>query len=84
VSVATSNLPITVFLEPLKEDGVQPFAIYAALMALVAAVVVGITGPANLSARAKQAPRPDRPAVGRARRGQHMSVFAQIFGITNS
>ena len=46
---ATANLPLTVLLEPLKDQVTQPFLIYVALMILAAAVVVAATGPANLS-----------------------------------
>jgi uncharacterized protein len=52
---ATANLPLTVLLEPLKDQVTQPFLIYVALMILAAAVVVAATGPSNLfRARAKQ------------------------------
>ncbi len=47
---AASNVPLTVFLEPLEKDELtQPFLIYVALMMLAAAVVVAATGPATLS-----------------------------------
>jgi membrane protease YdiL (CAAX protease family) len=47
---AASNLPLTVFFEPLERDELtQPFLIYVALMVLAAAVVVAVTGPATLS-----------------------------------
>jgi len=54
---AASNVPLTVFFEPLAKDGhvTRPFLIYVALMTLAAAVVVVATGPATLSrTRAKQ------------------------------
>jgi membrane protease YdiL (CAAX protease family) len=54
---AASNVPLTVFYEPLAKDGqvARPFLIYVALMVLAAAVVVVATGPATLSrTRAKQ------------------------------
>jgi uncharacterized protein len=46
---ATANLPITVLLGPLAIDAVQPYWIFTALLIITAAVVVGFTGPANLS-----------------------------------
>ena len=46
---AASNLPLTVLLEPLKGQVLQPFLIYDALLILAATVVVAATGPANLS-----------------------------------
>ncbi|MET0938516.1 MAG: type II CAAX endopeptidase family protein [Gaiellaceae bacterium] len=48
---AASNLPLTVFLEPLAKDDqvTQPFLIYVALMVIAASVVVAATGPATLS-----------------------------------
>jgi membrane protease YdiL (CAAX protease family) len=48
---AASNVPLTVFFEPLANDGqvTRPFLIYVALMVLAAAVVVVATGPATLS-----------------------------------
>ena len=54
---AASNLPLTVFFEPLAKDDqvTRPFLIYVALMVLAAAVVVIAAGPATLSrTRAKQ------------------------------
>jgi membrane protease YdiL (CAAX protease family) len=49
------NLPLTLLYEPLEDQIALPFLIYAALMALVAAVVVAATGPATLSrTRTKQ------------------------------
>ena len=53
---AASNVPLTVFLEPLEKDELtQPFLIYVALMILAASVVVAVAGPVNLSrTRAKQ------------------------------
>jgi membrane protease YdiL (CAAX protease family) len=46
---AAFNLPLTVLLEPLKGQVLQPFWIYVGLLILAAAVVVAATGPANLS-----------------------------------
>jgi hypothetical protein len=46
---ATSNLPLTVFLEPLKGQVLQPYWIYVALLTVAAAILVAATGPANLS-----------------------------------
>lgn len=46
---AASNLPLTVFFEPLDDQITQPFLIYVALMVVAAAVVVAATGPATLS-----------------------------------
>ena len=54
---AASNVPLTVFYEPLAKDDqvTRPFLIYVALMVLAAAVVVIAAGPATLSrTRAKQ------------------------------
>ena len=54
---AASNLPLTVFFEPLAKDDqvTRPFLIYVALMVLAAAVAVIAAGPATLSrTRAKQ------------------------------
>jgi uncharacterized protein len=52
---APSNLPRTVFLEPLEDQVALPFLIYVALMTLAASVVVAATGPATLSrTRAEQ------------------------------
>jgi CubicO group peptidase (beta-lactamase class C family) len=64
---AVSNLPLTVFLEPLDDQVVLPFLIYVALMILAASVVVAVAGPATLSrTRAKQVAGPDRPATAKA------------------
>jgi CAAX protease family protein len=46
---AASNLPLTIFLEPLEDQIAQPFLIYVALTILAAAVVVAATGPEHLS-----------------------------------
>lgn len=46
---AASNLPFTVFFEPLDDQLTRPFLIYVALMILAATVVVAATGPATLS-----------------------------------
>ena len=46
---AASNLPLTVFLEPLQDQIVKPFLIYAALTVLAASVVVAATGRARLT-----------------------------------
>ena len=46
---AASNLPLTVFFEPLDDEITQPFLIYVGLMVVAAAVVVAATGPATLS-----------------------------------
>ena len=46
---AASNVPLTVFFEPLEDELTQPFLLYVALMILAASVVVAATGPANLS-----------------------------------
>ena len=46
---AASNLPLTVLLEPLQGQVLQPFWINVGLLILAAAVVVATTGPANLS-----------------------------------
>jgi membrane protease YdiL (CAAX protease family) len=46
---AASNLPLTVFFEPLDDEITQPFLIYVGLMVLAAAVVVAATGRATLS-----------------------------------
>ena len=46
---ATSNLPLTIFLEPLKGQVLQPYWIYVALLTVAAAILVAATGPANLS-----------------------------------
>ena len=46
---AASNLPLTVLLEPLEGQVLQPFLIYDALLILAAIVLVAATGPANLS-----------------------------------
>ncbi len=46
---AASNLPLTVFFEPLDDEITQPFLIYVGLMVLAAAVVVATTGRATLS-----------------------------------
>lgn len=52
---AASNVPLTVFLEPLDDQVAGPFLIYVALTILAASVVVVATGPATLSrTRAKQ------------------------------
>jgi membrane protease YdiL (CAAX protease family) len=49
---ATSNLPLTIYLE---DDIARPFLIYVAVMVVAAAVVVAATGPATLSrTRTKQ------------------------------
>src|SRR6266545_4814539 len=56
---AASNLPLTVFLEPLDDQIAQPFLIYVVLMVLAASVVVAATGQATLSrTRAKQVAGP--------------------------
>jgi membrane protease YdiL (CAAX protease family) len=56
---AASNLPLTVFLEPLDDQVALPFLIYVALMILAASVVVAVTGPATLSrTHAKQVALP--------------------------
>lgn len=56
---AASNLPLTVVLEPLKGQVLQPFLIYDALLILAATVLVAATGPANLSrTHAKQVVTP--------------------------
>ncbi len=46
---AASNLPLTVFFEPLEDEITQPFLIYVGLMVLAAALVVAATGRATLS-----------------------------------
>jgi membrane protease YdiL (CAAX protease family) len=46
---ATVNLPISLLITPLGSAMIQPFAIFTALMIGTAAVVVWLTGPANLS-----------------------------------
>lgn len=46
---ATANLPVTVLLGPLGIDALQPFLIFTALLIIVAGVVVGFAGPADLS-----------------------------------
>ena len=46
---AASNLPLTIFFEPLDDEITQPFLIYVGLMVLAAAVVVAATGRATLS-----------------------------------
>lgn len=52
---AASNVPLTVFLEPLDDQVAGPFLICVALTILAASVVVVATGPATLSrTRAKQ------------------------------
>jgi membrane protease YdiL (CAAX protease family) len=52
---AASNLPLTIFYEPLDDEVSQPFLIYVALMVVAAAIVVAAAGPANLSrTRGKQ------------------------------
>ena len=59
---ATANLPITVLLGPLGIDAVQPYWIFTALLIITAAVVVGFTGPANLSAPSgSRPPRTSKP-----------------------
>lgn len=56
---AASNLPLTVFFEPLGDQVVRPFVIYVGLMVAAAAVIVAITGPATLSrTHAKQTAAP--------------------------
>lgn len=45
---ATSNLPLTVFLE---EEVIRPFLIYVGLMVVAASIVVAATGPQTLSRR---------------------------------
>ena len=56
---AASNLPLTVLLEPLKGQVLQPFLIYDGLLILAAIVLVAVTGPANLSrTHAKQVVTP--------------------------
>jgi uncharacterized protein len=46
---AASNVPLTVFYEPLDDNVTQPFLIYVALMVVAATVVLTATGPAALS-----------------------------------
>jgi membrane protease YdiL (CAAX protease family) len=46
---ATANLPITLLVSPLGEQGARPFWIYVALLVVVTGAIVVATGPANLS-----------------------------------
>src|SRR5215213_8393333 len=46
---ATANLPLTLFLEPLRSRAMLPFLLYVGLMVVGAIVVVIVAGPAQLS-----------------------------------
>lgn len=46
---ATANLPITLLITPLGEQGTRPFLIYLALFVVVTAAIVAAAGPAHLS-----------------------------------
>ena len=46
---AASNLPLTLLIAPLGEQGAGPFLIYLALLIAVAGAIVMATGPARLS-----------------------------------
>ena len=46
---AAGNLPLTLLIAPLGDEGARPFLIYLALLIVVAGAIVMTTGPARLS-----------------------------------
>ena len=60
---ATANLPVTFLIAPLGIDMIQPFLIFAALLIIAAAVVVGFAGAADLSRTQRKQTSEEIPTV---------------------
>jgi len=63
---ATANLPLTLFLEPLRSRAMLPFLLYVGLMVVGAIVVVIVAGPAQLSRIHSKQEEPAQPEVATA------------------